>query len=305
MIGNTRIGIFDKLRDIYSLCRCCWNVTTYICKVHNMTIDSLTCFRHGIGEQFFIIVLNTSSETLEKLRDTLLHINRKFTMWKLKSIFSRIFLSNYWWQKSDIWSQASYRYPISWEACFDPSDSYFLFAEERGYNKWALAHSSSYLYEACDQISDSCHQQLLRKMRRKISWTDGRTEVKQYTPLPLRGAKFIVFIFIYNSANKDSLQNIYYFISKILQMCRSISGKYSSDWHTIYIYLNKIQHQKKEMTRMSPPWILRRLANVSPFFSSLSNKLRITNYCLRIWILIWIFCFRFERRSTYIMYEKQ
>jgi hypothetical protein len=35
--------------------------------------------------------------------------------------------------QSDIWSQASYRYPISWEAFFDPSDSYFLFAEERGY----------------------------------------------------------------------------------------------------------------------------------------------------------------------------
>jgi hypothetical protein len=62
-------------------------------------------------------------------------------------IFSRIFLSNYWWQKSDIWSQASYRYPISWEAFLDPSDSYFLFAEERGYHKWALAHSSScYIY---------------------------------------------------------------------------------------------------------------------------------------------------------------
>ena len=60
-------------------------------------------------------------------------------------IFSRIFLSNYWWQKSDIWSQASYRYPISWEAIFDPSDSYFLFAEELGYHKWALAHSSSCL----------------------------------------------------------------------------------------------------------------------------------------------------------------
>jgi hypothetical protein len=26
---------------------------------------------------------------------------------------------------------------------FDPSDSYFLFAEERGYRKWALAHSPS------------------------------------------------------------------------------------------------------------------------------------------------------------------
>ena len=58
-------------------------------------------------------------------------------------IFRRIFLSNYWWQKSDIWSQASYRYPISWEAFFDPSNSYFLFAEEQGYHRWALAHSSS------------------------------------------------------------------------------------------------------------------------------------------------------------------
>jgi hypothetical protein len=61
-------------------------------------------------------------------------------------ILSRIFLSNYWWQKSDIWSQASYRYPISWEVFFDPSDSYFLFVEERGYHKWALAHSSSVVF---------------------------------------------------------------------------------------------------------------------------------------------------------------
>jgi hypothetical protein len=60
-------------------------------------------------------------------------------------MFSRIFLSNYCWQKSDIWSQALYRYPISWEACFDPLDSYVLFAEERGYHKWALVHSSSCL----------------------------------------------------------------------------------------------------------------------------------------------------------------
>ena len=64
-----------------------------------------------------------------------------------------IFLSNYRWQKSDIWSQASYRYPILWEAFLDPSDSYFLFADlvgfytyltyMRGYHKWALAHRSS------------------------------------------------------------------------------------------------------------------------------------------------------------------
>ena len=44
-------------------------------------------------------------------------------------IFRGIFLNKYWWQKSDISSQASYRYPILWEAFFDPSDSYFLFAD--------------------------------------------------------------------------------------------------------------------------------------------------------------------------------
>jgi hypothetical protein len=44
-------------------------------------------------------------------------------------IFRHIFLSNYWWRKSDIRSQASYRYLISWEAFLDPSDSYFLFAD--------------------------------------------------------------------------------------------------------------------------------------------------------------------------------
>jgi hypothetical protein len=52
-----------------------------------------------------------------------------YTHWTYMLIFRRIFLSNYWWQKSDIWSQASYRYPISWEAFLNPSDSYFLFAD--------------------------------------------------------------------------------------------------------------------------------------------------------------------------------
>ena len=47
-----------------------------------------------------------------------------------------------------------------------------------------------YLHEAGDQISDFCHQQLLKKMRQKISWTDRRTEVKQYIPHPLRGAGY-------------------------------------------------------------------------------------------------------------------
>ena len=37
-------------------------------------------------------------------------------------IFRRIFLSNYWWQKSDISSQASYRYLISWETLITGQD---------------------------------------------------------------------------------------------------------------------------------------------------------------------------------------
>jgi hypothetical protein len=51
----------------------------------------------------------------------------------VQDIFRRIFLSNYQWQKSDIWPQASYRYPISWEAFSNPSDSYFLFADFVGF----------------------------------------------------------------------------------------------------------------------------------------------------------------------------
>ena len=41
------------------------------------------------------------------------------------------------------------------------------------------SHNIAYLYEACDQISYFCHQQLLRTMRRKISWNgrkDGQTD---------------------------------------------------------------------------------------------------------------------------------
>jgi hypothetical protein len=51
----------------------------------------------------------------------------------VQDIFRRIFLSNYWWQRSDIWSQASYRFTILWVAFLDPSDSYFLFADLVGF----------------------------------------------------------------------------------------------------------------------------------------------------------------------------
>jgi hypothetical protein len=54
----------------------------------------------------------------------------------VQDIFRHIFLSNCWWQKSDIWSQAF----------LDPSDSYFLFADLVGfYTHWTYyAHFSSH-----------------------------------------------------------------------------------------------------------------------------------------------------------------
>jgi hypothetical protein len=67
------------------------------------------------------------SKTLPTIWGTYMKLVTKYQISAVNSCC--IFLSNCWWQKSDIWSQASYRYPISWEAFLDPSDSYFLFAD--------------------------------------------------------------------------------------------------------------------------------------------------------------------------------
>jgi hypothetical protein len=59
----------------------------------------------------------------------------------------------------------------------------------RGYHKWALAHSSSCMsYGRFNFFMDLRHR--LRKMRRKISWTDGRTVYPP--PLPGSGGIKIV-----------------------------------------------------------------------------------------------------------------
>jgi hypothetical protein len=71
-----------------------------------------------------------------------------YTHWTYMLIFRRIFLNNYWWQESDIWSQASYRYPISWEAFLEPSDSYFLFADLVGFYTIPVINSC---WEKCDE----------------------------------------------------------------------------------------------------------------------------------------------------------
>jgi hypothetical protein len=42
MIGTTSSGISDQLRDIYSICRCCWDVATYKWRVHNGKIEIIS-----------------------------------------------------------------------------------------------------------------------------------------------------------------------------------------------------------------------------------------------------------------------
>jgi hypothetical protein len=42
LIGTTSSGISYQLRDIYSICRCCWNVATYEWKVHNGKIEIIS-----------------------------------------------------------------------------------------------------------------------------------------------------------------------------------------------------------------------------------------------------------------------
>jgi hypothetical protein len=76
-------------------------------------------------------------------------------------IFRHIFLSNYWWQKFDIWSQASYKYPISWEAFLNPSDSYFLFADFFGfYTHWTYMYIflSNYWWQKSDIWSQASYK---------------------------------------------------------------------------------------------------------------------------------------------------
>jgi hypothetical protein len=83
------------------------------------------------------------------------------THWTYRHIFRHIFLSNYWWQRSDIWSQASYRYPISCEAFLDPSDSYFLFADLVDfYTHWTYMHIFRHIFLSNYwwQRSDICSQ---------------------------------------------------------------------------------------------------------------------------------------------------
>ena len=86
--------------------------------------------------------------------------------------------------------------------------------------------------------------------------------------------------------------------------CRGDSDLYEYSWSSIpdqnwrkYIMLKT--RCVGIPTRMSLLWILRRLANVSPFFNSLSNRLRITNE-FQSWSVTYDYTLSFQKSSQYL-----
>jgi hypothetical protein len=105
----------------------CWEKcdekSAYMFNVHKNQQSRQTGRRNLMGPKALPMLWSTYMKLVTKYQISAIN-----SCWA-KCVFRNIFLSNYWWHKSDIWSQALYRYPISWEAFLDPSDSYFLLAD--------------------------------------------------------------------------------------------------------------------------------------------------------------------------------
>ena len=146
-------SVFGPIRFLLLVCRFCWflytfNIHLYIHIFRRIFLSNYWWQESDIWSQAsyrYVILWEAFLDPSDSYFQFADFVDF-YTHWTYMLIFRRSFLSNYWWQESDIWLQASYRYPILWEAFLDPSDSYFLFAEEREYHKWALAHRSSCLF---------------------------------------------------------------------------------------------------------------------------------------------------------------
>jgi hypothetical protein len=112
------------------VCRLCWFLYTLSIYAH---------FSSHFSQQLFICSMCIKINKVGKQEVGIWRVQKRYPqygipIWCLRpnirflpstvteKNFRLIFLSNYWWQESDIWSQASYRYAILWEAFLDPSD---------------------------------------------------------------------------------------------------------------------------------------------------------------------------------------
>ena len=144
-------SVFGPVRFLLPVCRLCWflytlNICSYFVAFFSANIDGRNLIFHHkprIGTPFCGNVFFDPSDSYFLFVDLV----GFYTHLTYMHIFRRIFISNYWWQESDICSQASYRYPISWEAFLEPSDSYFLFAELVGfYTHWTYMHIFRHIF---------------------------------------------------------------------------------------------------------------------------------------------------------------
>ena len=87
----------------------------------------------------------------------------------------RNFLSNYWWQKSDIWSQASYRYAILWEVFLDPSDPLTN-----------MAITGNSCFWLADLFKSSPPKTLCQMCRNLVGSIYGRSSIKIALFIPIR-----------------------------------------------------------------------------------------------------------------------
>jgi hypothetical protein len=142
-------SVFEPIGFLLPVCRLCWFLYTLNIYAHFLSyfsqqllmaeiwylVTSFIYCRYPISWEAFL----DPSDSYFLFADFV----DFSTHWTYMLIFRRIFLSNYWWQKSDIWSQASYRYPISWETFFWLQIPTSCLPKSGGIIGGALAHSSS------------------------------------------------------------------------------------------------------------------------------------------------------------------
>ena len=98
---------------------------------------------------FFVAFFSAAIDSRNLIIGHKLHIGTSYRgkRWTYMHIFRHLFISNHWWQNSDISSKSSYCYAILWEVFLDPSDSYFLFADLVGlYTHWAYMHIFRHIF---------------------------------------------------------------------------------------------------------------------------------------------------------------
>jgi hypothetical protein len=149
-------------------------------------------------------------------------------------IFRHIFLSNYWWQRSDIWSQASYRYPISWEAflfditCNSNTTSFFRFVNKRAIYRLgiiSLAHAPVHVTDFpvvnvhVDELSSA---QIVGNIVRKHKYKQDELWANAHLWYPCSSEHICTFFVTFFSATIDGWDLIF---GHKLHICTPYRGK--------------------------------------------------------------------------------